>query len=712
MPSRARSLAEDLRYRTDDQLELLFDLRPDLLRPVPKSFSDLALKVNSAALTLAALDDLTAAELDVLEAGCALAPAGKFSAADLAIGLDQDPAVIRPIVTALYDRVLLWGGDDDLRVPSTVRELLGPFPGGLDPVVRANLPGVRQMVSDPELFEARVRSAPQEARDLLVRAAWGPPTISPSVAGWDWLSEQEFMACEDSGALVVPREIALLLRRGQLIADPRLPGPVLPAPVTKEFAAADDHAGHAADQLVRDTDRVLAYLAAQTVARQANGAIPARDWERLTDRVRIPPARIGLILLSAWGARWIDWDQDSRMRPTTDYADHLDDPIADRWAALTHAWIGVPRAVTADPARLLKGGDEAMIPTLRKLVLAGLREGAGRDTADWLTWYRPRLQPSPALVGTVLADCEALGLTFAGVPSAALRASPGDERILADALAPSLPTLGSQVIMQADLTATSLGPLDPSVERRLGEAADWESGGGAAVFRFTPDSVRNALAAGADPTELIEWLESISTTGIPQALSVLIADQAAGLPAISVHPGPSVITAPVDQVAELLADAELAGLGLRQIAPGVLVSQQACDEVARRLRAAGRAATQPDAAPAVLASHRPVSDPAADRPVAARVIHSLRGVDERPGMDPQAPGVLPPIGSAELQTALREAVASHRRLWLSFAGDDGQRLIHLMEPLDLHGGDVCAFDVTAGEIRTIPLERIVASAAG
>lgn len=712
MPSRARSLAEDLRTRTDEQLVRLFDLRPELLRPVPKSFSDLALRANSTGSTLSALDDLTAAQLDVLEACCALASDGKFTALDVATGLDQEPALIRAIVEELYDRVLLWGGTDDLRVPATVRELLGPTPGGLDPVVRANLPGVRLMVADPELFEARVRMAPRAARDLLIAAAWGPPTVPENAPGWDWLSDQDFMVSDESGALVIPREIALLVRRGQLTREPRIPAPVLPPAEPDRLAAADDHAGHAADQLVRDADRVLAYLATQTVARQSNGAIPARDWERLTDRVRIPAARLGLILLSAWGARWIDWDPDARLRPTTDYLDHLDDAIADRWATLAQAWLNVPRAVTADPARLLKADDDRDIPALRRLVIAGLRAGAGIHTADWLTWYRPRRQPPPAAVGTILADCETLGLTFGGIPSAAVRSEAAGQREWADAVAPFLPQLADRVILQADLTATSLGPLEPGIERRLGEAAEWESGGGAAVFRFTPESMRAALAAGADPTEFGEWLASISATPVPQALQVLLTDQAAALPAISVHAGPAVITAPHDQVAQLLTDPELASLGLRQVAPGVLISRESCDEVTRRLRVAGRAATQPDAAPEVLAAHRRVPDPAAERPAAQRVISSLRGVEDPSGAGPEAPADLSPVGSAELQEALRESVAAHRRLWLRFAGDDGRRLTHLVEPLDLHGGDVCAFDVTVGEIRTIPLERIVAAAAG
>ena len=142
MPPSARSLAEDLRSR-DRRTTDLFTQRPGLLRPVPKSFSDLALRANSAPSTIAALDGLTAPQLDVIEACCALAPAGRFGVDDWCAGLDSTRHVIAPIVADLYDRVLLWGGGSDLRVPSAVREVMGPEPCGLDLVVRANQTGVR-----------------------------------------------------------------------------------------------------------------------------------------------------------------------------------------------------------------------------------------------------------------------------------------------------------------------------------------------------------------------------------------------------------------------------------------------------------------------------------------------------------------------------------------------------------------------------------------
>ncbi len=58
----------------------------------------------------------------------------------------------------LIDRVLLWGSHDDLRVPSAVREVMGPEAGGLDEVVPPGLASIRQL--DAATFDERMALAP------------------------------------------------------------------------------------------------------------------------------------------------------------------------------------------------------------------------------------------------------------------------------------------------------------------------------------------------------------------------------------------------------------------------------------------------------------------------------------------------------------------------------------------------------------------------
>lgn len=708
-----RSLAEDLRLRDDGQLARLFALRPTLLRPVPKSFADLALRANSAPATVLALDDLTQGQLDVLTACCALAVGPRFSVAEVAAGIGGDLAVVSPIVRDLYDRVLLWGSEPDVRVPSAVREALGREPGGLDPTPRADLPAIRAALQVPEAFLTDLDDLSQAARDVLLELAWGPPVLTdPHTAAEDeahtWLDGRGLIARDDLGTRILPREIALLVRRGQLIRRP-----ALTAPTGAEHAApelTDDRAGHAADQFVRDTDRLVADIERQSWTRQSSGAIVARDWDRATTRLGLAPERVGLLLATAWAAGWVGDGGDQRLHPATRYVETLDRSVASRWAQLAHRWLDLPMSPVVDPGRVLAGTADRRIAHARALVLTGLQAGAGDALETWLRWFRPRLRLSPQLVAGLLAEAEALGFSAGSAPAAVTRALalPPDAVALAADVTAMLPSLTDQVVLQADLTATSLGPLEPAVERRLAEVADWESGGGATVFRFSADSVRRGLAGGLDPDGVVTWLRDLSATPLPQALEVLISDQARAAPPVSVHPAAAVLRCDRSAAAAILADDSLADLGLHQIAPEVLISGLPAGHVIARLREAGHAVAESGGGLVSVEPSSMVDEPAG--PTADRVIRSLRHIEER-----ARPGERPPIDiSAGAPHAVRrqlsEAAQHHVRLWLAFADDSGRRLTHLVEPLALVDGDVCAFDVTAAEIRTIPLERVVGAA--
>ena len=707
MPSRARSLAEDLRSRDDAQLARALLLRADTRRPIPRSFADLALRLNTGASVIEALDDLTAAQLATVEAACALAPGGRFGVTELAEGLDTETAVVAPLVDDLYDRVLLWGTPDDLRVPSAVREVMGPYPCGLDSVVRENLPGIRLALADPVAFEDRVSLAPDPARRLLLDHVWGPPTV-PDLAGRDWLAAADFMASDEAGGVIVPREIALLLRRGVLVPDAALQPPLAPQP----DPGIVPHAAHAADQFVRDTDRVMQWLARTGLLRQANGAFPARDFDRLATESGLPGSTVALILAVASAAGWTGSDADGRLRPTQDYDRGLTEERADRWACLVLAWLTMQRAVPRDPARLFAGRPDAEVPRHRRLVLRALAAGARDDPGRWLSWYRPRVSVPADQLTAAGVEAELLGLSFGGIPGeGGLAAVAGvtTPASMAAAIAPDLPQVTDRVILQADLTATSLGPLEPPVERRLAEVATWESGGGATVFRFTPESVRGALSRGIDGDAFLTWLRDHSATPVPQALEVLLADQRTALPSTSIHAVTCVVMCSPDESQRLTGDPHLAHLRLRELAPGVLACGADPTVVAAELLDRGiLVTTHPTES-----GHVPpdgVVTPAAAIPDPDRVVRSLREVEAGDVVGAVEPPTPIPAAPSQVQAALAAAADAHGRLWLTFASDDGERITHLLEPLDLHDGDVCAFDHTAREIRTIPLERIVATA--
>ena len=118
-----RSLADDLRGRSDDDLALLLVGRPDLLHPVPADMTALAARAGAAVSASRALDRLDALTLTVAHAvaaaqePCTRAGIVDTFAADLRS--DVDAALERLRILAL-----IWGGDDALRLVRTARESL------------------------------------------------------------------------------------------------------------------------------------------------------------------------------------------------------------------------------------------------------------------------------------------------------------------------------------------------------------------------------------------------------------------------------------------------------------------------------------------------------------------------------------------------------------------------------------------------------------
>ena len=66
------SFADELRGRTDDQIAMLFTLRPDLISPVPTDITALAARANSMPSLMRARESLNKWQFDILTTICAL----------------------------------------------------------------------------------------------------------------------------------------------------------------------------------------------------------------------------------------------------------------------------------------------------------------------------------------------------------------------------------------------------------------------------------------------------------------------------------------------------------------------------------------------------------------------------------------------------------------------------------------------------------------
>ncbi|GAA3165076.1 MULTISPECIES: helicase-associated domain-containing protein [Streptomyces] len=401
MTDTPRTLAEELRTRTDGGLVDLLRARPDLLNPVPGDVTQLATRAGTRASVVRAVERLdrfalqTAEALAVAPDPCpyatlaALMTGAPAPAPDAAPGTDGpnapslEAAVLAALpgaVAALRAQALVWGPDDRLRLVRTARELLAPSaahpsPTGLGPTVAeaaagmspgrlqeviatAGLPpthdpvtavaALTSLFTDGERMAALLDEAPAESVAVLDRLLWGPPYGSVTerpAPHLRWLLDRGLLLPAGARNVVLPREAALHLRAGRAH---RSPAPVPPAlaPVTARDPQAVDAAaaGQAftalatVEELLKEWD-----LGGPAVLRA--GGLSVRDLKRTAAALDTTEQTAAFWLELAHGAGLIasDGEADERYAPTPAAEEWRQLPDAQRWAALVAAWLDATR---------------------------------------------------------------------------------------------------------------------------------------------------------------------------------------------------------------------------------------------------------------------------------------------------------------------------------------------------------------------------------
>ena len=650
--SAPRSLADQFRAWSDEELGRLLTARPDLATPAPQDSTQLASRASTRASVIRAVDQLDLLALTVVDAVVALG--GRASLSDLQRAVNAAPEAVISAVDRLRAHALLWGTSSELRAVSILADVVGTTVSGVGPGAaqllgsygpgrvaalchdlglaptgdrHSDIEAVAGHLADPEVVSSLLAETDPRARAIVehlerdgapgaVESADRAVSRGDDATPVEQLLVRGLVMARDRRHVVVPREVALALREGRTTRH-RVDQPPELVVSERDHRLVDRAAAGASFDLARHVELLLEHWGSHPPAALRSGGLGVRDLKASASLLHVDERTAALHVEVAAAAGLLaigDTDDlDAAWLPTDAFDVWSSTGPAAQWAALAAAWLDSPRLMglvgTRDESRKTVNalsGDlerpwaaEARRDALE--LLAGLPEdhvlavGTGVPSlVERVRWHRPR---RPAQRGEALAwfleEAAALGVTALGGISGHGRALLDAERGQAAAakeLEPLLPEPVDHVLLQADLTAVAPGPLAHELAHNLAMMADIESRGGATVYRFTATSVRRAFDSGWSAAEVHGFLATSSRTPVPQPLVYLVDDVARRFGTVRVGAAGSFLRSDDESaLAELAHNPSAAGLRLRRIAPTVVVSDVPVDVLLPRLRELGLA---------------------------------------------------------------------------------------------------------------------------
>jgi len=299
--------------------------------------------------------------------------------------------------------------------------------------------------------------------------------------------------------------------------------------------------------------------------------------------------------------------------PTDAYDSWCTAEPADRYVPLLRVWWRLPNAPFAaqgpdspSASALIYHMSGDSIVELRREMLRAAADlplgmavlGSTAALTESIAWRTPMLMDAFAdpdsLVASLWREAELLGACAHGTVTELGRTLLADDPgALREVAAKLLPAAVADALFQADLSVVVPGTPAAALAQLLDSAADREASGGvgAAIWRFSPSSVRRSLDSGQTPDGLLDALRAVAAGGtLPQPLEYLVGDVARRHGQMRVRAVASVVRADDPALlAEIAAVRSLAPLSLVLLAPTILASAAPPPETLAALRAAGYA---------------------------------------------------------------------------------------------------------------------------
>nr|WP_201471435.1 helicase-associated domain-containing protein [Microbacterium hydrocarbonoxydans] len=461
------------------------------------------------------------------------------------------------------------------------------------------------------------------------------------------------------------------------VADRAAPAPVAPQSPPASDEGAEAHAAERAFTTVSAVADLLLLARDRPFTLLTGGTLSAGEKRQLTEAGLDGDAADALVDIAA-SADLVVVD-DRRLRVTVNSEDWLRSSVADRW--------------------------DTLVSGLRDALPRGIRSESGGwiPTAAW-SHAHPWDTSWPERSAVLLERFRLLGLVAddGSEPSWATPVRHG-EAVDPAPLTRLLPSEVDRIFLQNDLSAIAPGPLAPALDVRLRTIAARESAAQASSYRFTPESVARALVSGESEQSIIDFLESVSLTGIPQPLRYLVAQTAQRHGLVRVSTDAETGRTRIESADRTLLDAMSVDQALRPLGlsthVGSLTTRVGRDTVYWALVDARYPATLVDESGEPLAGERnpaavPVPSVPADHAPLIAALRSHHGPD---------------ADAAWLDRELEAAVRSRATLRVSIGMPDGSTRELLLEATGLGGGRLRGRDRAADVERTLPVSSIRAA---
>ena len=450
--------------------------------------------------------------------------------------------------------------------------------------------------------------------------------------------------------------------------------------LTPDQTAIDLDCGIHAFEAMQAVTELIFDLDQHLVREVAKGSLGLPDIKRASAHLGKSKEYVKTVFELAKVAGLIS-SNDKRFQPTALADNWITATPKNRWLILCGAWLTLLGSAGA------------------KEFLAQLTQNKSNSVKKLIQAAFPFASLAPASRINRLADMsDQIGLSSAGTPASWLPEVLANKLTsAAKSLESRLPAQQDRIIIQADLSIITPGPLVSSLEVQLRKFADTESIGLATSYRISPLSISCGLEEGMTEAQIRALLQKLNGASLPQPVDYLIRETAERFGRLKIRAAEkgSVLTSSDDLLAkQITMDSKLKPLMLGNSEAGI-TSPLDAQALYHALRESGYLAVLVDDSGNVIAPssiHKSYNESA----VLVEQIERLRAQDVE--MADAAP-------ASDMERKILLALKTKSMLQVQINAN-GKIMDFLLEPIGIANGRLRARDRKADIERTLPVSAI------